>query len=96
MKEMMISLRNVGHINPNDLWDYRARGGYQGLKKARQLEQLKLIEMIEKSGGLRGRGGAGFNTGFKWSSAYGVKSEKNILCVTLTKESQVLIKTAPF
>jgi NADH-quinone oxidoreductase subunit F len=81
MKEMTISLRNVGHINPKCMSDYIERGGYKGLKKARQMDQVQLIEMIEKSGGLRGRGGAGFNTGFKWSSAHGIQSdEKYIVC----------------
>jgi len=45
---------------------YEARGGFAGLKKALALEPAAVIEQV-KSSGLRGRGGAGFGTGLKWS-----------------------------
>ncbi len=45
---------------------YMLRGGYQGLKRARQTPPQQVIEEI-KSSGLRGRGGAGFPTGLKLS-----------------------------
>ena len=45
---------------------YEAHGGYQAVRKAFGLEPAALIEEVKKSG-LRGRGGAGFPTGLKWS-----------------------------
>ncbi len=49
-----------------ELSGYEARGGFEGLRKAVQMEPAALVELV-KSSGLRGRGGAGFSTGLKWS-----------------------------
>ena len=45
---------------------YLAKGGFQGLKKALSMQPEEVIETV-KASGLRGRGGAGFGTGLKWS-----------------------------
>ena len=45
---------------------YRKRGGYEGLKKALEMAPAAVIDEVKKSN-LRGRGGAGFPTGLKWS-----------------------------
>ncbi len=81
MKEMRIALRNAGKINPHSIDDYIAAGGYEALKKAQEIPREELIAQIETSGYLRGRGGAGFNTGFKWRSASQAESDiKYVIC----------------
>ena len=66
-----------GTLTPaiTDMWDrdrswtlkaYLAHGGYQGLKRAKTMSQDELVGLV-KASNLRGRGGAGFPTGLKWS-----------------------------
>ena len=56
-----------GRIDPTEIRDYIGRGGYSALSKAlSSMTPEQVIEEVEKSG-LRGRGGAGFPTGRKWS-----------------------------
>ena len=50
----------------NDLACYQRHGGYEILKKAVAMKPEAIVEEVKKSG-LRGRGGAGFPTGLKWS-----------------------------
>jgi len=75
-----IVLRNCGVIDPKSLDDYEAQGGYQALKKALQMDRKAIIEEI-KASGLRGRGGAGFSTGMKWTfAAQEVSDKKYVVC----------------
>ncbi len=81
MEEVRIALRNVGKIRPDSIEDYLAAGGYEALKKARTLDRGELIATIEETSRLRGRGGAAFSTGKKWSSAYASREEtKYLVC----------------
>ena len=81
MEEVRIALRNVGRIRPDSIEDYLSAGGYEALKKARCLDRSELIATIEETSRLRGRGGAAFSTGKKWSSAYASKEKtKYIVC----------------
>ena len=81
MNEVRIALRNVGHIDPMSIDEYIAAGGYEALKKARTMDRGELIVTIEETSRLRGRGGAAFPTGKKWSSAFKNDSEvKYIVC----------------
>ncbi len=65
-KQVKISLRNCGFINPESIEQYIARGGYQALYKAvKEMTPEEVIGQV-KAAGLRGRGGAGFPTGVKW------------------------------
>ena len=76
-----IALRNAGHTAPDDIYQYIANGGYSGLNRAlTEMEPSAVIDEM-KASGLRGRGGAGFPTGLKWS--FMVRSpgpRKYILC----------------
>jgi len=74
-------LRNCGRIDPTNISLYIAHHGYAALGKVLGLgSPVKIIEMVKKSG-LRGRGGAGFPTGLKWSFARAAKgSPKYFIC----------------
>jgi NADH-quinone oxidoreductase subunit F len=79
-KQVRIATENCGYINPEDISDYIAVGGYEGLKKALNMTQEEVIEEV-KIAGLRGRGGAGFPTWFKWNAAYREKATpKYMVC----------------
>lgn len=57
-----------GKIDPTKIEDYIAAGGYKALEKAlTQMKPQEIVDEVKKSG-IRGRGGAGFPTGFKWES----------------------------
>ncbi|HTT23241.1 MAG TPA: NADH-ubiquinone oxidoreductase-F iron-sulfur binding region domain-containing protein [Candidatus Sulfotelmatobacter sp.] len=76
-----IVLRNCGIINPDDIEEYIAVGGYQALYKVLiDANPAAVIEQI-KASKLRGRGGAGFLTGNKWEFLAKAKAEpKYIIC----------------
>jgi len=79
-EELRIVLRNAGKINPDKIEDYIAVGGYKSLEKARSMGAQAVINEIKNSN-LRGRGGAGFGTGLKWSFVASVKRDpKYVVC----------------
>ena len=68
-QQKRIVLRNCGVINPEHIEEYIAAGGYEAAKKAvTSMTPQQVIEEVRISG-LRGRGGAGFPTWFKWNAA---------------------------
>ena len=67
-EQKKIVLENSGNIDPERIEDYILAGGYEALLKAlTEMRPLEVIEQVTKSG-LRGRGGAGYPTGLKWST----------------------------
>jgi len=76
-----IVLRNCGFINPDDIEEYIAVGGYQALYKVLiDGRPENILEQI-KASKLRGRGGAGYLTGNKWEFLAKAKSDqKYIIC----------------
>jgi len=78
--QVRLITENCGTIDPRDIDQYIANGGFEGLKKALSMSPDDVIEVVKKSG-LRGRGGAGFPTGLKWGFCRGAKgSPKYIIC----------------
>lgn len=81
-KQRKIVLRLLGHSDPEDLGEYIANGGYQGLMKALTMKPEEVLDIIKRSG-LRGRGGGGFPTGVKWemlAKSPLVDGEKFMIC----------------
>lgn len=75
-----IAMRHVGQINPYSIHDYLDRGGYEGFKKALQMEPTAIIAEISEAR-LRGRGGAGFPTGSKWKYTHAAANvPKYVIC----------------
>jgi len=80
-KQLRVALRNCGLINPEDIYEYIAFGGYEALGKVlTSMTPEQVIDEIKKSG-LRGRGGGGFPTGLKWEITRKQQGpEKFIIC----------------
>ncbi|MBS4772673.1 MAG: SLBB domain-containing protein [Proteobacteria bacterium] len=81
-KQEKVVLKDAGHMDPEDITEYMAHGGYLALEKVlKTMTPAQVVEEIKKSG-LRGRGGGGFSTGMKWEFASKVPTidEKFIIC----------------
>jgi NADH:ubiquinone oxidoreductase subunit F (NADH-binding)/(2Fe-2S) ferredoxin/ferredoxin len=80
-KQTRIALRDVGQIDPEQIDEYLARGGYEAARKA--LTTMTPDAVVEEvlAAGLRGRGGAGFPTGAKWRFARSSPGDvKYVIC----------------
>jgi NADH-quinone oxidoreductase subunit F len=68
LQQNLVCFETLGHEQPWSLETYRKLGGYQAWEQvlAGKLTREQIIETV-KASGLRGRGGAGFPTGLKWS-----------------------------
>jgi bidirectional [NiFe] hydrogenase diaphorase subunit len=80
-KQFKIVLENSGRIDAEVIQDYVMAGGYSALSKAlTEMTPQDVIEQVTKSG-IRGRGGAGFPSGLKWSTVAKAASEKKyVIC----------------
>jgi NADH-quinone oxidoreductase subunit F len=72
-------LRDIGIIDPEEIRDYIAAGGYGALAKAlERMQPEQVIDEVERSG-LRGCGGGGFSTGRKWRTCVKAKGDERYL-----------------
>jgi len=79
-KQRKVVLKHIGYIDPENIDEYIALGGYEPLEKALAMRPADIVDEIRISG-LRGRGGAGFPTGMKWKLAREAEGgEKYIIC----------------
>jgi len=80
-KQQRIALVNCGKIDPEDIDEYIALGGYEAAGSVlTEMEPQEVIDTIKDSG-LRGRGGGGFPTGLKWQFARNTEGDKKyIIC----------------
>ncbi|MGD9105219.1 MAG: NADH-ubiquinone oxidoreductase-F iron-sulfur binding region domain-containing protein, partial [Desulfobacterales bacterium] len=79
-REKRVVMEKCGHIDPEDIYDYIAEGGYSSLAKVLKLNSNEIVKEVQHSG-LRGRGGAGFPTGRKWELAkHTGEQEKIVIC----------------
>jgi len=78
--ETRVVLKNCGFIDPQDINQYIANGGYSGLVKALGMTPQEVTEEVKQSE-LRGRGGAGFPTGQKWQTCHQAPGNpKYVIC----------------
>jgi NADH:ubiquinone oxidoreductase subunit F (NADH-binding)/(2Fe-2S) ferredoxin len=80
-KQLKIALKDCGDINPEEIDDYLTIGGYSALEKVLfQMQPEEVIAEVKQSR-MRGRGGAGYPTGFKWETVYKyVNPQKYVIC----------------
>ena len=85
-----LTFKRVGLIDPLSIEQYCLHDGFEGLKKALEMDSSKIVSEVLDSG-LRGRGGAAFPAGIKWKTVNEANEEKSMLFVMLMKEIQVLL-----
>jgi NADH-quinone oxidoreductase subunit F len=78
-KETVVLSQHFGDAEARSYDGWVKRGGYQALKKALAMKPAEVIDLV-KASGLRGRGGAGFPAGLKWSFMPREKSRPHYLC----------------
>ena len=80
-EQLRISTEGYGKMNPLDIEEYMARGGFESLKKAvTEMKREEIIDTVLQSG-IRGRGGGGFPTGRKWQLvASQENAKKYVIC----------------
>jgi NADH-quinone oxidoreductase subunit F len=77
-EQIPIATEHRGVLSPVDFEEYERLGGFDGLKRALQMEATQIIREVQLSG-IRGRGGGGFPTGKKWEAVAGQVAERKYL-----------------
>jgi NADH-quinone oxidoreductase subunit F len=78
-RQKHLATEHCGHIDPLDLQEYRAAGGFRALATClRERPPERVVEEIAASG-LRGRGGAGYPTGLKWDKVRRMDADRKFL-----------------
>ncbi len=80
-KQVRVATENFGKVDPESLDDYIAAGGFQALRRV--LSEMSSAEVRDEvmESGLRGRGGAGFPTGLKWTTVAKASGDKKyVIC----------------
>ncbi len=80
-KQVRVATENFGKVDPESLEDYIAEGGFQALRRVlSEMSSSEVRDEVSESG-LRGRGGAGFPTGLKWTTvAKATGDKKYVIC----------------
>ncbi|MCW6511620.1 SLBB domain-containing protein [Hyphomicrobiales bacterium BP6-180914] len=79
-RQTRLTFARCGIVDPVSVEDYVAQVGYRGLSQALSIEPVEIVDIV-KASGLRGRGGAGFPTGIKWSTVQLAEADqKYIVC----------------
>jgi len=79
-KETVVLSQHFGDADARTLKGWTKRGGYEALAQALKMDPVAVTDVVKESG-LRGRGGAGFPTGLKWSFMPKEKKRPHYLCV---------------
>jgi formate dehydrogenase iron-sulfur subunit len=96
-----VTFARVGVVDPRSPDDYEATGGLSGLHRALELTPTEVIAAVTESG-LRGRGGAGFPTGIKWTTVAEAPPGNRYVCCNAdegdsgTFADRMLIEGDPF
>lgn len=79
-KTVSFITENFGKYDPNSIDSYLSIGGFTAVKKALAMSSNEIIEMTKKAS-VKGRGGAAYDTGRKWSQAAAVPgNDKVVIC----------------
>ena len=85
LRDVKIVTANFGVPDSHKLATYRARGGWEAFRKSATMTPAEILDEVKKSN-LRGRGGAGFPTGLKWS--FVPKEARTVYLVVNADESE--------
>src|SRR2546427_3724550 len=90
-KETVVLSKSFGDPEARSYKGWVKRGGYEAWKQAQTMAPAAITDVVKESG-LRGRGGAGFPTGLKWSFMPKEKKKAHYLCVNADESEPGAVK----